>query len=430
MKLRHLLVLGLAALLLTACSLPGIGPTKANLTYWGLFEGPDVFSALINDYHSSHPNVTIDYSQKSFSTLAQYKETVLTRLKEGKAGDILRVQATWVKDLVPYLATMPSKTMSLNEFSNTFYPAAREALVVNGQIYGVPLEYDGLLLLANKTLLDSANIPFPKTWDEFRDAAAKLTKTDTASQKLNQAGAAIGLSSNIPYASDILSLMFLQAGLKIPNDIDSQFAADALTFYSNFYKVDKVWDSSLPPSTLAFARGQVAFIFAPSWEIIGIKAANPGLSIVAGPPPQVPDLQGNINNPVNLASFWVEVVAKNSQFKNEAFDFLKFLSSADSETKMYALESAGRLFGEAYSRKDLASSLSADPYLGPLLLSAPQGKLAITVDNSGNDRLTDVINRAITDVSGNVDSKTALTNAKKNLQDIISGAAPAAYSGQ
>ena len=381
-KIRSLIYLLIAGFLLTACSLPGAGPSKAPLTYWGLFESPEVFKPVINDYVESHQNVTVDYSQKSYSTLAQYKETVLTRLKEGKAPDVMRVHASWVGQLAPYLYPLPSKVMSKEEFGSTFYPAAREALTVNGEIYGIPLQYEGLLLMANKKLLDDAGVAFPQTWEQFRDAVSKLTKVSVDSKKISQSGAAIGVSSNIPHAADILSLMFLQSGLKIPDDINTQSAVETLTFYNIFYRSDKVWDETLPPSTTAFSRGQVAFIFAPSWRILEIKNLNPGLDIQVGSVPQVTDLDGKVTNEVQLASFWVEVVPKSSKFKDTAYDFLKFAASADSLKKMYAIEASGRLFGEAYPRRDMASLLSTDPYLGPLVASAPKAKISPIVDAS------------------------------------------------
>jgi multiple sugar transport system substrate-binding protein len=420
MRIRSIIYLLITSFLLTACSLPGAGPSKVPLTYWGLFESPEVFKPVINDYSDQHQNVTVDYSQKSYSTLAQYKETVFTRLKEGKAPDIIRVHASWVKQLVPYLYPIPAKVMSKDEFSSTFYPSAREALTVNNEIYGIPLEYDGLLLLANKQLLDDAGVTFPQTWEQFRDTASKLTKVTGESKKISQAGAAIGASSNIPHAVDILSLMFLQSGLKIPDDINTQSAVETLTFYNIFFRNDKVWDESLPSSITAFSRGQAAFVFAPSWRIFEIKNLNPGLNIQVGSVPQVTDLDGKITSEVQLASFWVEVVPKASKYKDTAYDFLKFATSSDSLKKMYAIEATGRLFGEAYPRKDMATLLSTDPYLGPLVSGAPKAKISTLVDASGNDEAVSILNKAISDGASGADGKVALDNAKKNIDQLVS----------
>lgn len=423
-KMRSVIYLLTAGFLLTACSLPGTGPGKQPLTYWGLFESPEVFKPVINDYTAQHQNVTVDYSQKSYSTLAQYKETVLTRLKEGKAPDIIRIHSSWIKQFAPYLYAIPAKVMSKDEFANTFYPSAREYLTINGETYGIPLEYDGLLLLANKQLLDDGGVVFPQTWEQFRDAASKLTKVSGEAKKISQAGAAIGVSSNIPHAADILSLMFLQSGLKIPDDINTQSAVETMTFYNIFFRSDKVWDESLPSSITAFSRGQVAFIFAPSWRILEIKNLNPTLNVQVGGVPQVTDIDGKVSSEVQLASFWVEVVPKSSKFKDAAFDFLKFAASPESLKKMYAIESTGRLFGEAYPRKDMATLLSTDPYLGPLVASAPKAKTSVIVDGSGNDEVVNALNKAISDGAGGADGKLALDNAKKNIDQLNSRPAP------
>lgn len=312
-RLPQIALLAITGILLTALVLPGLRPQKVTLIYWGLFEGEDVFKPIINDYLDKRPKTTVEYSQKSYATLSQYKETVLTRLKEGKAADIMRVHVSWVKNFAPYLAPLPPKIMSKEEYAKTFYPAAIKSLTVNGEIYGLPLHYDGLLLLGNKKLLDADQIATPKLWTEFRDAVSKLTKTDPQTKKITQAGAAIGVAGNIPHAADILSLMFIQSRLRIPDNLDSQNAADSLTFYvDKFFKEDKVWDETLAPSILAFSRGQVAFIFAPSWRILEIKENNPSLEILVSEPPQIVDDQEKVVA-ANLASFWVEVVPKSSK---------------------------------------------------------------------------------------------------------------------
>lgn len=419
MQLKYIFFLLLLSPFLTACSLPGAGPSRVVLTYWGLFESLEVFKPVINDYGEQRPNVTVDYSQRSYANLAQYKETILNRLKEGKAGDILRVHATWVKDLLPYLYPIPEKILKKEEFNQIFYPAAREALTFNGQIYGLPLEYDGLMLLANQKLLDADKVLFPKTWEEFRDAAVKLTKTTGDTKKITQAGAAMGLSVNVPHAADVFSFMLLQSGLAVPKDLASKDAVATLAFLSNFYRGDKVWSESLPSSLISFARGQTAFIFAPTWRILEIKNLNPSLAVTVGNPPQFPKGEGFDVSEVYLASFWVEVVPKASKFKDTAYDFLKFAIQAEELKKMYAVAASGRLFGEPYPRRDLATSLAGNEYLGPLLAVAPKARLAPTVDASGNDPVVDIINKAIADAAAGSDLQVTLESAKANLEKIL-----------
>ena len=274
--LKVSLIFTLTAVILSGCSaadIPLVGGLfkgsggfsgKASLTYWGLFESPDSYKPLINDYKDKHQGVEIDYQQKSYSTLSQYKETLINRFREGKGPDIVRIHSSWLKDFQSFLAPLPIKVISKEDYSKSFFPVIKDGASVGDTIYGIPLMYDGLMLIANKKLLSEANITLPRTWDEFRQAVVRLTKTDPQTKKITQSGAALGSYGNIPHAVDILLLMFLQSNLKIPADLGTQAAADALTFYTNFITVDRVWDETFPSSIVSFARGQTAMIFSPS----------------------------------------------------------------------------------------------------------------------------------------------------------------------
>lgn len=433
---RTALVFVFLSFFLSACSaadLPLLGGLfkggggfsgKASLTYWGLFESPEVMKPLINDYQEKHTGVSVDYQQKSYSTLAQYKETLLNRFREGKGPDIARIHTSWLRDFQPFLAPLPAKVLSKEEFGRTFFPVVREGSSVGETILGLPLMYDGLMLVANKKLLGEAGVSLPRTWDEFRLSTVKLTKTDPQKRKITQSGAAFGAYSNVAHATDALNLMFLQSNLKIPADLGTQAAADALTFYTNFLTVDRVWDETFPNSIVSFARGQVAMIFVPSWRLLEIKNLNPAIEIQTGSVPQVPNLEGVTSNEVTLASFWVEVVGRDSKAKEAAFDFLKFLSGAEPLKKLYALAAQDRLFGEPYPRKDLADSLGNDPHLAALVGSADKARLVPFNDAAGDDLYVEALGAAINSVLRGGDPKQALANAKKTIEQLQVGSSP------
>lgn len=430
------LVFTLTSVLLSGCSaadIPLIGGLfkgstgfsgKAQLTYWGLFESPDSYKPLINDYKDKHQGVEIDYQQKSYSTLSQYKETLLNRFREGKGPDIVRIHSSWLRDFQPFLAPLPTKVISKDEYSKSFFPVIKDGSSVGDIIYGIPLMYDGLMLFANKKLLSEAAVTLPRTWDEFRQAVVRLSKIDPQTKKITQSGAALGSYSNIPHAVDILSLMFLQSNLRIPEDLGTQAAADALTFYTNFITIDRVWDETFPSSIVSFARGQTAMIISPSWRILDIKNLNPSIDIITGGVPQVPNLEGVTSNEVSLASFWIEVVSKDSKGKEAAFDFLKFLSSPDQLRKIYVLQSQNRTFGEPYPSKDAADGLSTDPYLAPLMSGAPRAKVAPFNDGVGDDPYVEAMGGAINSAVRGGDPKQALSNAKKTIEQLQSSNAP------
>jgi len=64
---------------------------------WGLWENPEVMNDLIAQYQQLHPNVTINYEDRSvLKPLSSYKERVFTRLSEEGGPDIVRVHNSWV----------------------------------------------------------------------------------------------------------------------------------------------------------------------------------------------------------------------------------------------------------------------------------------------------------------------------------------------
>lgn len=437
-NLKHPRVLSVAflfflAFILTGCTLtdpqswltllPGqkqeIQPVT--LTYWGLFTYREVLAPLIKEYQEKHPGITIDYSPRTFSSLAQYKELLLSRLKQGTGPDILRLHVSWVPQFAPALSSLPPKIMSDKEYRETFFPVAFASVNLGGAPYALPLQYDGLALYINDDALAEVGGKAPKTWEEFRQLAVKLTQTEKENtEKLVRAGAALGNAANIPHAADIFGLMLAQSDLNFPEDLDSEPAQHALIFYTNFLKKDRVWDASLPNAIVAFARGQVAMVFAPAWRMADIINLNPALKFSLNPVPQLPALEGREQTSVNWASFWVEGVSAKAKNKEAAWDFLKFLSSGEALKRMHSFETQFRPVGQLYPRQDLVNDLSVDPKVAPVLAGAVNARTTLLTDWSGNDPYVEAINSAIeATVKGSSAPAEALTTARRTLEQLL-----------
>src|SRR5581483_2936726 len=251
----------------------------------------------------------------------QYRDELLTRVNNGSGPDIFRFHNTWVPELSGILLPLPNDVITKDDFKKTFYPVAFSDLSKNGGIYGIPLEIDDLVLFTNTDMFTAATLQPPTTWDEFGKDARQLTVPDSTG-KIQTAGAAMGTYDNITHAPDILSLLFLQNGADLRNfDQSSQKIIDALNFYTLFATGNSnVWDATLDPSILSFAKGKLAMYFGFSWDILTIKQINPNLNFTISQVPHLPDKQ------MTVASYWVEGASNKSKHQREDYLFLNFLA--------------------------------------------------------------------------------------------------------
>ena len=394
---------------------PGLVETAepVSLTYWGLWEDSQIISEVINDFEEKNPNVTIDYRKQSH---LDYRERLQQAIASGNGPDIFRFHATWGMMIGESLAAMPTDVMTATEYQSTFYPVAYDQLQINGQIVGIPLMYDGLALIYNKEMLKTANLSVPSTWSELRSVANQLTvpsnPSDRSNTNITRGGLAIGNAGNVDHFSDILALLILQNGGD-PADPSSKYVSDAVTFYTNFAKQDKVWSDRLPNSTVAFARGEAAMILAPSWRIHDIQNLNPDLDFGVAPVPQLDSA-----NPVAWATYWAEGVSDQSKNKDVAWAFLEYLSSPEVLQKFYADASKIRSFGEIYPRQDMAAELESDELVAAYLEDAPIASswymASFTHDNGINDQIIKYYEDAVNSVlSGQ--------NVEKSLETTIEG---------
>jgi len=398
---------------------------EVTLTYWGLWENPDVVNPLIasfiEEYERENPriNLTINYEKRSFGTLEQYKETLLTRLRQGTGPDVFRLHNSWVEDFSEELAALPAEVLSEQDYILRFYPAALSSAKVGTEIFAIPLEYDGLVLFYNKTLLTGVNVGETiKTWEDFRREAVRLTTwagNDRDKGAITQAGAAFGTANNISHSADILSLLMAQSGVDSLSELNTQAAADALTFYTNFALVDRVWDETLPFSINAFANGQVAMIIAPSWRALDIAALNPELEFAAAPVPQLPAAE---EGGVHWGTFWMEGVSADIASSDIAWRFLEFLTREEQQRSFYAEAAKTRPFGEPYALRSLAESLAEHEILGALLSTAPNAVSGKTVDFSGNSPYVDALKLAIGEVLAGKKSVNALETAQLTIDQL------------
>lgn len=399
---------------------------KPEITYWGLWEDKNTVQSIIDEFNKKYPDIKVNYVKQD---LKKYREKLSARFDNEEkceesnkdsnapcAPDVFLYHNSWFPMFSSDLTPIPEDTISKEDFKKSFFPVVEKDLIRNGAIYGIPTGIDTLALYVNREIFDSTGEAVPNNWDDFYTISRHLTVKDEEG-RIKTSGAALGTFNNIDHASDIISMLFVQNGANM-NDLSSTSnnASDALEFYTSYTKGDEsVWDNSLENSKRAFSAGKVAMYFGYSWDYFEILANNPDLKIEIHPVPEIKDKD------MSIASYWVAGVSSGSKFKKEALLFHKFLTSKESQEKMYTLSSKTRLFGQPYARRDMAEKLKDSiPYQ-----FAIQGNKAVstnfasdTYDDGINSKLNKYLENAVNSMIS--ENKTSADSAVEVLSQGVS----------
>jgi len=392
---------------------------KNTITWWGLWEDASIVTPIIDEYEKANPTMKIDYVRQSSK---DYRERLENSLSKGEGPDIFFFHNTWTPMFSDKLDKVPASVMSAGDYSETFYPVIASDATSGTGLVGIPLGYDALTLYINQDIFDAAGKTPPETWDELRETASTLTVKDKDGV-ITQSGVALGLTENVDHWQEILGLMMIQNGVDLskPTGVSAEKALD---FYTLFFKKDKVWNETMPPSTVAFAAGKVAMIFGPSWRAFEIKEQNPKLRFKAVAPPHLP--KENPNEPdVSYATYWLQGVWNKNPQKDAVWSFLKFMSQKDTLEKLFNNASRIRLFGEPYPRVDMAEKVNTHPMIGSIITQAPYAQswylAARTFDGPTgiNSQINKYFEDAVNAVNSGTTSKKALEIAAQGVSQVL-----------
>lgn len=363
--IRISLLMGIFLMLGLGCK--GLSDAEQNairpitLTYWTVNNDVALLEEFAAQYKQIRPYVTVNIRsirEEDFDT------QLIEALADDRGPDIVSLDVTNIAEHRHRLAKMPpsvevatvyqrgtiSKETVVEVFTNPmptrrgietdYVGAVFDDAVVGNTIYGLPLAIDTLAVYYNRDLLDRAGIAEPpQDWDEFLEAVRNTTQYSLDSE-IVQAGVAAGTMNNIPNSFELFSLLMMQNGvtLSIGNTVTfnrgltsqnilTHPAAQALRFYTDFSDPTKdvyTWNSSMPNARDSFVRGETAFYFGFARERQVIKQRAPQMKLEVIPVPQLTP-----NDPLNIASYNLETVLKKSQNKDEAWDFVRFITRPD-----------------------------------------------------------------------------------------------------
>ncbi len=318
-------VAGLALAASVAAGAPAFAEqVTINWAMWDWAKTP-YYEALITAYEAKNPDVKITYTDLGSTDYQTVLQTQLT----GGGSDL---DVITVKDIPSYANLIRSNL--LDDLSGAVadpkaYGGLIEALTVDGGLYGIPFRSDFWVLYYNKDIFDKAGLDYPTndmTLDQWAELAGKLTS---------------GFGSDKVYGS---LLHTWRSTVELPAIIDGKHTLDggSYGFLKPYYeRVLKMQEDGAIPSYASlkttkthysgpFFNGTIAMLPMGSWfistQIAKVasgesKAVNWGLAKY--PHPDGVAAGSTASTVTSLG------VAANSQHKEAALDFVKFVTGPE-----------------------------------------------------------------------------------------------------
>jgi multiple sugar transport system substrate-binding protein len=320
-----------------ATQAPAASGAKTEITFsmWGAPEELTVWKQIVADFETANPNITVNVEVSDWDS---YWSKLKTQLAAGTPPDVFAMDAPLYLDyqsrgvllnLQPYLDKNPDMLKDV-------YPQTLSAYKTADGYYGLPRDFQTIVLFYNKDMFDKAGLSYPTadwTWDDLRAAAKKLTLPADANGKkqygfiFDQWDMEVGWSEAIwAYGGDIISADHKKTL------IGETKARQAWQLLDDMVFVDK----SVPDANEVgqyggdlFQSGIAAMTPMGHWAVPGYDTA--GFKYGVAPMPKGPAGQATS---VNSAGF---VVSKTSKNPDAAFAFVQYSLSKAGQTRLAAL---------------------------------------------------------------------------------------------
>lgn len=224
---------------------------------WWLWDAADLFGSIAEEYEKIHPNVTIHIINNPWDG---FWTKLPLALQKGEDGPTLfNVHNSYQHLLLNY---MEPYDIDCEDLEEDFFTAKSHE--IDGKIYYMDFGIMTGAIYYNKDMWAAAGLTeddIPKTWDEFREVAEKLTIFEDGKMVqagFNYNGEFENLMQGVPYQFG--DTIFDESGTvpQLTNDGRIETAQMLL----DFYNVDHVGDKDFgTDSAQSFGQGQSAMVY-------------------------------------------------------------------------------------------------------------------------------------------------------------------------
>jgi multiple sugar transport system substrate-binding protein len=414
---------GVLALTLSACGGGGGGGTaggggdaeagldgRGPITYVQGKDNSNVVRPLVAKWNAAHPNEKVTFKEQTDQADQQHDDIVQHFQAKDPGYDVVDVDVVWTAEFAAKGWLQPLKDKMAFDTSAMLKPTV-DSGTYKGTLYAAPQTSDGALLYYRKDLVPTP----PKTWEEMMSMCSIAKKnnigcyagqfskyeglTVNASEAINSAGGSVLDKDGKPS----LNTAEAKAGLEnlAKAYADGNIPKEGITFQEEL-------------SRQAFQSGKLLFLR--NWPYVYNLATTEGSSAVKdklGIAP-IPGASGPGASSLGGHNLAVSVYSKN---KATALDFLKFMTSEETE-KFYATQgSLAPVLGSLYTDAALVKKL---PYL-PVLKTSIENAVPRPVTPFYPAVTKAIQENAYSAIKGEKPVDTALSDMQKSIESAGAG---------
>lgn len=297
------------------------GGREVTLKIWVPSAWESFYRELADQYMVFHPNVKFEWTITSFDD--HWKKVPLA-LQSNSGPDLFWMHNSQNAVVLPNMEPLPENLFPMDQLKKDFRNV--ESNVIDGKLYYTDMGLMTGVIYYNTDMWKAANLTdndIPKTWDQFRTIAKKLTQKDG---KGNITVAGFNMNNAEYIWADLMyqqgQWLFDQSG-KVAK-FDSPEALKAAQLMNDLYNTDHSGDGLQPKAEEAFANQKAAMIYCWGWASNYFKTSFPDLHYSAFTLPvfdtgNIPSY-GRTNGDVSLG------VSKNSpaDVKEAALNYVLF----------------------------------------------------------------------------------------------------------
>jgi|GEM_PF-510005 len=317
----------------------GAGNVTLNvmITSLGDSDGGPFLRKVMDNYMKLYPNVKLVPVECSMNDL--YK-TLITQATAGTLPDIFTMSEAYSANCEEMGMSVDNlDTLLGKDYMAQLLDVAVKNSTVKGKLIYMPWQNNTTAMVYRKDLFEKNGIQIPKTWDDFKAVAKKLTEDTNGDGTPDRYGAAFCGTRNDSAESrfQTFALTYGCDFLKVKSDgsFESGFNTDQFKKAMKAYIDMAANDGITPPGFVEtgyseaytmIAADKACMFFSGSNVLGGIYNANPDMKGKMGSFPMPTDTGVNPTTSFSSVGMTISKTCKNPEV---AADFLKYMTSVD-----------------------------------------------------------------------------------------------------